>query len=144
VRRALAAAAFALAVAACSSGGGRASTTSTTTTSFGLPTTTAVLDIPAQSADPTATDAEAGGRAFARLYAAGVRQQANGAIDDTQTQCIEDQLVAAFGGARLLQLSNTTYQTMPPADLQKLVGVLEGCGLTPATLEKLGVTSPSS
>jgi hypothetical protein len=143
MRRAIATAALALVVAACSSGG-RASTTGTTTTGIGGPTTLGVLETPAQSADPTASDAESGGRAFARLYAAGVRQQANGAVDDTQTQCIEDQLVAAFGGARLLQLSNTTYKTMPPADLQKLVSVLQGCGLAPATLDTLGVTSPSS
>ena len=135
MRRFLAAAAFTL-VLACSGSSGRATTTSTTTTGIG--------DIPAQSADPTATDADNGGRAFARLYAAGVRQQANGAVDDTQTQCIEDQLIATFGGARLLQLSNTTYRTMPPADLQQLVKVLQGCGLTPATLETLGVTDPST
>jgi hypothetical protein len=147
VRRALAAGALALLVA-CSSGGGAKSSppSSTTTTGIGLPTTLGVGEIPAQSVDPTATDNESGGRAFARLYAAGLRQQASGAVDDTQTQCIEDELIAAFGGARLLALANTTYATMPTADFQLLVQVLRGCGLTDATLERLGVNpaGPSS
>ena len=148
MRRALAAIAIASALlVACGNGGSSKATTTTTSTTaagVGLPTTLGVGDIPAQSVDPTATDTDNGGRAFARLYAAGLKQQARGAIDDTQTQCIEDQLVAGFGGARLLQLANTTYQTMPPADLQKLVSLLQGCGLTPATLDTLGVTNPSS
>jgi hypothetical protein len=133
VRRALAAGALALLVA-CSSGG-RASSTTTTTLAVGA--------IPAQSVDPTASDTDNGGRAFARLYAAGLKQLGHGAIDDTQTQCIEDQLVAKFGGARLLQLANTTYKTMPPADLQTLKQLLQGCGLTAATLDTLGVTASS-
>jgi hypothetical protein len=146
MRRALAVAAVALAVVlpgACSSGGGKASTPSTTTTGVGPPTTRGVGDIPADSVDPTATDAENGGRAFARLYAASLRKEANGAIDDTQTQCVEDQLIATFGGDRLLELSNTTYQTMPPADFQKLVELLKGCGLTQATLDRAGVSVSS-
>jgi hypothetical protein len=143
MRRAIVAGALALLVA-CSSGGGssKASTSpsSTTTTGIGLPTTLGVGEIPAQSVDPTATDNESGGRAFARLYAAGLRQQASGMIDDTQTQCVEDKLIEAFGGARLLALANTTYATMPAADFQLLVQVLKGCGLTDATLERVGVS----
>ena len=144
MRRALAAVAVSLLVA-CSSGGGPKTTapSSTTTTALGLPTTRGVGDIPADSVDPTASDAENGGRAFARLYAAGLRQQANGAVDDTQTQCIEDKLIEAFGGPRLLDLANTTYATMPPADFERLVQVLQGCGLTQPTLDKLGVSSAS-
>jgi hypothetical protein len=134
MRRALAAGALGLLVA-CSGGAGHATSTTTTTVDVGA--------IPAQSVDPTATDTDNGGRAFARLYAAGLKQQAKGAIDDTQTQCIEDQLVAKFGGARLLQLANTTYRTMAPADLQTLEQLLQGCGLTAVTLDTLGVT-PSS
>jgi hypothetical protein len=134
MRRALAAGALVFLVA-CGGNGGRASSTTTTTLALG--------GIPAQSADPTATDTDNGGRAFARLYAANVKQQSHGAVDDTQTQCIEDQLVAKFGGERLLQLANTTYKTMLPADLQTLEQVLQGCGLTAATLDTLGVTASS-
>jgi hypothetical protein len=97
-----------------------------------------------QSVDPTATDAESGGRAFARLYAAQLKVQAKGAMDDAQTQCVEDQMVAVFGGARILQLANTSYTTMPPADLAKLVALMQGCGLTKATLDTLGISSTSS
>ena len=143
MRRALAVGALALVVLVACGGGGHAATSSTTTTDIGLPTTLGLGAIPAQSADPTATDTDNGGRAFARLYAAGLKQQSHGAVDDTQTQCIEDQLVAKFGGEHLLQLANTTYKTMPPADLQTLEQVLTGCGLTAATLDTLGVTASS-
>ncbi|MEY2463968.1 MAG: hypothetical protein QOH64_2106 [Acidimicrobiaceae bacterium] len=138
--RSLAAAALVV-VAACSGGGGRASTSTTS-----APSTTAGPAAPTSvTADPSAaaSDADNGGRAFARLYAAALRQQANGAVDDTQAQCIEDQLIATFGGAHILALSNTSYATMPPADRQQLVRVLQGCGLTADTLTTLGVT-PSS
>ncbi|MEY2456101.1 MAG: hypothetical protein QOK06_1195 [Acidimicrobiaceae bacterium] len=138
--RSLAAAALVV-VAACSGGGGRASTSTTS-----APSTTAGPAAPTSvTADPSAaaSDADSAGRAFARLYAAALRQQANGAVDDTQAQCIEDQLVATFGGAHILALSNTSYATMPPADRQQLVRVLQGCGLTADTLATLGVT-PSS
>jgi hypothetical protein len=144
--RSLAAAAALVVVAACSSsssGGGRASTS---TTSAPSTSTTAGPAAPTSvTADPSAaaSDADSAGRAFARLYAAALRQQANGAIDDTQAQCIEDQLIATFGGAHILALSNTSYATMPPADRQQLVRVLQGCGLTADTLTTLGVT-PSS
>ncbi|MEY2406884.1 MAG: hypothetical protein QOG39_1800 [Acidimicrobiaceae bacterium] len=138
--RSLAAAALVV-VAACGSGGGRASTSTTS-----APSTTAGPAAPTSvTADPSAaaSDADSAGRAFARLYAAALRQQANGAVDDTQAQCIEDQLIATFGGAHILALSNTSYATMPPADRQQLVRVLQGCGLTADTLATLGVT-PSS
>lgn len=138
--RSLAAAALVV-VAACSGGGGRASTSTTS-----APSTTAGPAAPTSvTADPSAaaSDADSAGRAFARLYAAALRQQANGAVDDTQAQCIEDQLIATFGGAHILALSNTSYATMPPADRQQLVRVLQGCGLTADTLATLGVT-PSS
>jgi hypothetical protein len=138
--RSLAAAALVV-VAACSGGGGRSSTSTTS-----APSTTAGPAAPTSvTADPSAaaSDADSAGRAFARLYAAALRQQANGAVDDTQAQCIEDQLIATFGGAHILALSNTSYATMPPADRQQLVRVLQGCGLTADTLTTLGVT-PSS
>ena len=125
----------------CGGGKGGAASSTTTTTAGGLTssTRTPVGEIPAQSADPTATDTENAGRSFARLYSVAVKQQAKGAVDDTQTACIEDQLIATFGGSHLLELANTTYQTMPPADLAKLVQVLQGCGLTQPTLELVGV-----
>jgi hypothetical protein len=141
--RSLAAAAALVVVAACSGGGGRSSTSTSTAPST---STTAGPAAPTSvTADPSAaaSDADSAGRAFARLYAAALRQQANGAVDDTQAQCIEDQLIATFGGAHILALSNTSYATMPPADRQQLVRVLQGCGLTADTLTTLGVT-PSS
>ncbi|MEY2591449.1 MAG: hypothetical protein QOJ67_3433 [Acidimicrobiaceae bacterium] len=141
--RSLAAAAALVVVAACSGGGGRASTS---TSSAPSTSTTAGAAAPTSvTADPSAaaSDADNGGRAFARLYAAALRQQANGAVDDTQAQCIEDQLIATFGGAHILALSNTSYATMPPGDREQLVRVLQGCGLTADTLATLGVT-PSS
>jgi ABC-type transport system substrate-binding protein len=141
--------AFALGLLACSSVPGAkapssSSTTSTASTASTASTSTTVDLSQIQSVDPTATDAESGGRAFARLYAAQLRVQANGGMDDTQTQCVEDQMIAVFGGARILQLANTSYTTMPPADLAKLVALMQGCGLTKATLDTLCIPSTSS
>jgi len=138
--------AFALGALACSSSGGSkaGSTTTTSSTSSTSSTSTTVDLSQIQSIDPTATDAESGGRAFARLYAAQLRVQANGAIDDTQTQCIEDGMIAAFGGARILQLADTSYTTMPPDDLAKLVTVLAGCGVQKATLDILQIPNSTT
>jgi hypothetical protein len=144
--------AFALGAVACSSDSkndatstaSTASAGSTASTSATSSTSTTVDLSQIQSVDPTATDAESGGRAFARLYAAQLRVQAKGAMDDTQTQCIEDQMVAVFGGARILQLANTSYTTMPPEDLAKLVQLMQGCGLTAATLDALGIPSTTT
>jgi ABC-type transport system substrate-binding protein len=135
--------AFALGALACSSGS-KGTAASTTSTSAPSSTSTTVDLGQIQSVDPTATDAESGGRAFARLFAAQLRVQANGAMDDTQTQCVEDQMIAVFGGARILQLANTSYTTMPPADLAKLVQLMQGCGLTRPTLDTLGIPNTSS
>jgi ABC-type uncharacterized transport system auxiliary subunit len=138
--------AFTLGLLACSSApGAKAPSSSSTTSTASTTSTSTTVDLSQiQSVDPTATDAESGGRAFARLYAAQLKVQAKGAMDDAQTQCVEDQMVAVFGGARILQLANTSYTTMPPADLAKLVALMQGCGLTKATLDTLGISSTSS
>jgi ABC-type transport system substrate-binding protein len=141
--------AFALGAVACSGGSKGNAASTTTTTSAGSTASTAststTVDLSQiQSVDPTATDAESGGRAFARLYAAQLRVQANGAMDDTQTQCVEDQMIAVFGGARILQLANTSYTTMPREDLAKLVQLMQGCGLTSSTLATLGINTSTT